>query len=470
MNADTSQRVPIVPHPIDSAALLTQVSQVWAQVVEATPASIREAVSNAVQRKAERIALTFYDFMLAQDNAAMFLSNEIVKARLNEEMQRWLCTLFPPAESQSVVAQAAHQVAIGAVHARIKLPVELMNIGGHVLSREVVRHVQGALANSEQRPAATYYVMAMFSFASGLILSAFVREMERSARGEEAYRQLLYRSDAVLERERQRAALSEWAQRCLTALASPSRRASIVPLGKSEFARWVNHKGRALFESAAEFAQVRTNMEHIDLAILPRLIAGGLNEDAYSALIDDLDSRLEFMRYALNDLFERVTRDDAGRDVITHLLNRRYLPSILAREVNAHASGGQPFTLSLLRVLSFATNGFAVDSDQAKNDFLQRVAVELTQHAGAGDHVFRYTDNDFLILEVDSTLARSMERGKRLIQKLESFLNAGGQAHSDATLRMVVALADGHPDYQRILRRVEFAIASRTGQNEVVAA
>ncbi|MBK6659055.1 MAG: diguanylate cyclase [Proteobacteria bacterium] len=145
------------------------------------------------------------------------------------------------------------------------------------------------------------------------------------------------------------------------------------------------------------------------------------------------------------------------------------LHSILAREVEGHAQSGTPFTVSLLRVSGMMSAALGADNEEARNFILQRVAVALTDHAGAGDHLFRYTDSDFLILEVDSSLERCLERQRGLWRRLDDLLRQHATQHVAASVRIVIAAADGHPDYRRLLRRVEFAIAS-VGEDTPVTA
>ena len=404
----------------DVSALLEQVTRVWADLANAIPATLRNTVAEVVVAKAADIADTFYEHMLAHHSAQRFLNHDMVKQRLRHEMQRWLRSLFPPLSEQHPEAQVAQQIAVGAVHARIKLPVELMSIGGHILSRELAMAVSARLADAGERATAIHYIMQIFALASGLILSAFVRETQRGVRNDEAYRQLALRHDAVLERERQRAALSEWAQRLLMALPVGARRAAVVPLRKSEFGQWLVHKGRTLFSGVADFDAVVAAVEHIDMALVPRLLDGTLDDDARGALLDDFDSRVEFIRYTVNDMFERVPQTDMGRDAVTRLLNRRHLYSILSRELDNQLESSMPFTVSLLRVSGLQPAVLGADSEEARHAALQRVAVALTDHTGAGDYVFRYTDSDFLIVEVDSTLERSLKRRQELWRKVIS--------------------------------------------------
>ncbi|MBK6659054.1 MAG: hypothetical protein IPG43_13280 [Proteobacteria bacterium] len=139
-------------HSHDPEVLLNQVALAWSAEVEATPARLRDTVAEIVDEHAAAVAHGFYDHMLSHANTQAFLSHELVKERLHREMQRWLRALFPPAGAQQAQAQVAHQVAVGAVHARIKLPVEFMSLGAHVLSRDLVAALSGRLSANASAP------------------------------------------------------------------------------------------------------------------------------------------------------------------------------------------------------------------------------------------------------------------------------------------------------------------------------
>ncbi|MEQ8659331.1 MAG: protoglobin domain-containing protein, partial [Gammaproteobacteria bacterium] len=316
--------------------LADAVTATWRNLLAGTPPAVRAGVARAAQENAERVGTRFYEHMLAHASSAPYLNLELVSSRLRREMSRWLTGLFTNTEAADIDAQIAQQVAVGAVHARIRLPVELMSVGAHVLGRELTGTLVSYFADDRERCVATHYALDLVALATGMILSAFVRETRRGARNEEAFRQAAFRQDTALERERQRAALSEWAQRCFSALAHPRRQRLLAPLGRSDFGRWLAHKGALLFDGVGEWEDVLGTVRHVDAALLPRLAAGTLAADTREALTEELESRVDAIRQALNTLFERARLGDGARDPVTRLIERRYIDAVLAHEVGVH--------------------------------------------------------------------------------------------------------------------------------------
>lgn len=452
--------------PPNSSDLLAEVAGVWRGFVSATAPSVRERVAATAVACAPRLAARFYAELMAVPGARHFLSHERVQQRLLREMQRWIVGLFDVAPTEKFDGPVAHQVAVGAVHARIRLPVELLAIAFHVLGRELREELEMQVSEAGERTLTVHYAMAVMSIANGLILAAFVHEIERGVRNDEAYRHISFQHDAKFERERQRAALSEWAQRVLMSIPLPQQRHGLTPLCRSEFAQWLEHKGRVMFEGIEELDTVRAAMRQIDDAVLPLLAGGTLDQEDFPRLVQELDSSLELIRYVMNDLFDRVTSLDAGRDSVTRLLNRRYLHSILAREVATHTAAAAPFSVLLVRVHDAPGVGHDREPGEHRAHQLQRIAASLGEHVKAGDHLFRYSDQDFLIVEVETAPDLVWTRAQKLLQRLIAV--AGGAALRRPVDIAVVAF-DGHPDFQQLLRRAEFSIASAAGRADGIA-
>ena len=121
--------------------------------------------------------------------------------------------------------------------------------------------------------------------------------------------------------------------------------------------------------------------------------------DAFTA--DDVSLVEVLARHAFEEMrrvqFERELREQATRDPLTGLYNRRFLGEALAREIERAKRYGHPLTLVMVDVDDFkAVNdryGHVV-GDTA----LRRVAEALLGNVRAGDLVFRYGGEEFVVL------------------------------------------------------------------------
>ena len=104
---------------------------------------------------------------------------------------------------------------------------------------------------------------------------------------------------------------------------------------------------------------------------------------------------------------------------------------------------------------------------------LQQFASLLMNKSRAGDYLFRMGGEEFLLIMVDvndSSAARAAEKIRRLIAEETFRLPQDANLHLTASLGL--ALFNGHPDYQQLLRRSDAALyeAKHNGRNRVVVA
>ena len=98
------------------------------ELVEQTSAACKAMVAHCADQHAAELADYFYNGMLQYPQASLFLDHAIVHDRLHSSMQRWLRELFGHPHTD-MAKLAAHQLHVGAVHARIQLPLHLVTRG-----------------------------------------------------------------------------------------------------------------------------------------------------------------------------------------------------------------------------------------------------------------------------------------------------------------------------------------------------
>jgi diguanylate cyclase len=179
----------------------------WRAIVANTPTAVAQRISALVHDLGDELAEAFYAEMLAHPKAKLFLDADIVHQRLHASMRRWLGELFAPHPPEALPAIVAHQRYVGEVHARIQLPMHLVARGarflkGRLLSR-LLRRADNAL-DADQTEAALRYVNDLFDLALELMAESYVRDTQRVARTEEAFRLHALSQNLQVERERQR--------------------------------------------------------------------------------------------------------------------------------------------------------------------------------------------------------------------------------------------------------------------------
>lgn len=441
----------------------------WLAVLDATPTDVRDGVADIVARKATHLAEVFYCQLQASPRAKPFLEHDVVNRRLRNSMRHWLVqTLSGACSKEALGPMIARQIELGAIHARIRMPIDLMTRGTQVLVDELQALMAADGLPVERRFEMYRYVVNLFSLCDELMTVSYVIEMQRATRVDEAYHLLAQRREATIERERQRALISEWAQATLYAISTGARRSAAAPISSSDFGLWMTHKASLFFDDDADLGHVRELMTHIDEALLPQLKSGAVDTESREKLIESLVTKVELIRYVLADLFQKVERAEQSIDAVTRLPGRRYLPAVLAREIDEHGGSRKRFSILLLRPPTPAGAGFK-DSNSSRSIFLQQFASTLVATIRPGDHLFRYHDDQFLVVAVE----KSRTQADELATQIQFNVRANHLLAQPGTLgfgvRIGIAEFDGHPDLDYLLRRAERALVEAVATDEADA-
>ena len=434
------------------------------QAGPAATALLRAAATEAPPALAQR----FYEVLLQDPRARRFLSHEQVKQRLQPAMQRWLVQLLTT-DASGVATAVASQRVIGDVHARVGIPVDLVTRGARVLKHALFARLRSDAADTDTAFAAIDCLSAIMDIAMEGMTLAYTHARDRSTRADAAYRLFSLVQNVSTERERQRALLLDWENALLYTLAGHAEGGGNASLATSEFGLWFTHKGIPSFGESSETQQVGQRIARIDDALQR---ASGDAPSQRLAALPSIRADLATIRSLMTLLFERIGELDAGSDALTNLLNRRFLPTVLRREIDLAMRNRTPFSLLLLDLDHFKAINDGHGHD-AGDRALQHVAGLLGQLTRGSDYLFRYGGEEFVVVLVaasESQAAVIADSLRRQIAQSPVTL-AGGQV-LQLTASIGVAGHDGHPDYERLMARADAAMyaAKRNGRNRVVVA
>ncbi|TIC85358.1 diguanylate cyclase [Crenobacter intestini] len=443
----------------------------WLRLIGETPPPLRALIRALAETHRAALADHFYRHMLATDEGRQFLDHDTVNTRLRHSMQHWLVELFRCDGEADIDAAIAHQRHVGEVHARIHLPVHLMTRGARQLRQQLYRLLAAQDLPRQALTRAHAYVCETIDLAMELMNAAYTRSTARQTRTEEAYRHYALGQNLSLERERQRASLLDWSQNVLFSLHLHDASAPLPSLGRSEFGMWLSHKAEVIFERSDELEQIEAQLERVDSIVLPRLQQAA---DAGQRRLRsrELQETLDEIHFLLGTLFDRHVEVENGRDALTRLLNRRFLPAVLSREIQLHQRSQQQFGVLLIDLDHFkAIND--THGHEGGDRVLQQAAQLITACVRAGDFVFRYGGEEVLVVLVELGHDDLMRIAETLRGRFEAqaFTVTNG-LEIRVSVSIGVALHDGHPDYQYLIGRADDALyrAKRGGRNRVVDA
>lgn len=449
--------------------------ETWQALAETSSAPVRSAVAEIIERDKHELAGAFYHHMLADPGAAPFLSVFAVEEKLKPGLQRWMEVLFCHSSVDELAAALALQKHVGEVHARAQIPVNLVARGLRLLKHEINTRLLETDLSREELIHAVLYVDRLTDVAFEEMSAAFIVSSERSARTDEAYKMFEAGRNLPLERERQSVAVLEWEARFYRMLAAGTPFDEIPTLQDSEFGLWLHHKAPLLFEDTRELPLIEECVDRIDQSLFPQLVFGrdkDLRSETNRTLAKAVLVEVDEIKFLVRTMFDRLVDLEVGRDVLTHLFNRRFLPSILKREISLVRRNGDSFCLLMLDIDHFKRVNDEYGHD-AGDRVLQQVALQIVSQVRAGDFVFRYGGEEFLavLAEIDKERALVVaEKIRQRIQDLEVSL-AGGRSIR-VSISIGLATNDGHPDYQRLIERADQALyaAKNAGRNRIAQA
>lgn len=135
--------------------------------------------------------------------------------------------------------------------------------------------------------------------------------------------------------------------------------------------------------------------------------------------------------------------EQANRDPLTGLYNRRYLGSTTMRELARCRREGHPLSLMLIDIDHFKRINDA-HGHQAGDEVLRNVALRLSERSRAADVVCRYGGEEFLLLLPDMPQAAALELANRYRMSLETSPIPFGELRIQATLSIGIATYPDH--------------------------
>jgi len=162
--------------------------------------------------------------------------------------------------------------------------------------------------------------------------------------------------------------------------------------------------------------------------------------------------------------------EQANRDPLTGLYNRRYLDTTLERELARCQREGLPLSLMLIDLDHFKQINDTW-GHQAGDEVLRQLADMLASHARLADVACRYGGEEFLLLLPGMPLAVALERAERWRRDFAGTDVLFGELTVHATLSVGIAGYPGHGTTAQVLiRHADQALyrAKAEGRNRVV--
>lgn len=443
----------------------------WRQILESVDKDCIERMSAIANEHAEQFATTFYTTLMADVQAQHYLHHEQVKSRLHESLQSWIRQMCDTQSHQTVETIYARQTKIGEIHARTGVPVALVLKGARLLKMAFGHKALESDASRDGQLQCTQVFWQLMDLSMQAMSEAYATSIEQKSRSSEAYRLFSLTENLATERERQRAALLDWQSKFMFEAAIAADRTRLPRIRDSEFGLWFRHKGMYAFQGVSEVSLISASMQNIDEVCLPELAEPGLADSARHDLIHQTRAQADNILAQMTTLFAKSLEVESGKDVMTGLLNRRFLPSILSREIEFSRQHNKSFSLASIDIDYFKAINDRY-GHEAGDAVLVEIANLICSRSRGGDFVFRMGGEEFLLVMVDTRPEEALRFSERLRQAIaEHSFSVANQSALQCTVSIGVTSYSGHPDYQYMLRQVDRALyrAKNEGRNQVCA-
>jgi diguanylate cyclase (GGDEF)-like protein len=210
--------------------------------------------------------------------------------------------------------------------------------------------------------------------------------------------------------------------------------------------------GSESFRYAKQLREVQSTLDRQKMTL----------EEANAALHEQIEK--------IDDLREKL-REQANRDSLTGLFNRRYLEGTLERERARCRREGAPLTMLMIDVDHFKT----VNDDyghQAGDEVLRVLGKLLLENARIEDIVCRYGGEEFLLVLPKMPLDIALDRAAQLLKMVQETSVQHGEMCIRTTVSIGVASTSERADSaEALLKRADKALyeAKARGRNRVMA-
>ena len=433
----------------------------WLDLMTQTSSEAKAILSTVATRNAKRFAEIFFETLLSDPKARGVITQEMIDQRLQATMESWILRILSTWDPSKIEDLVAQQHQLGVMHGRMAIRIELVLQGARMIKRSVSQAIMNTGPADLLRIDAAATATGLIDLAVEIISTQYANEQDQANKTEESYRTFASTMNATLERERQHSALLGWENQFLKSMMVARPETRIAPLGQSSFGLWLRHKAPTIFTSMPEMIKVISSVDRIDRQLIPQchseIVAHG-DQVELRRLSSLVINELKEVSYLTDSLFESLGGMESGRDALTQLLNRRFLPTILTREINLTRLSRKPFSALLIDIDDFMSINEKLGRD-AGDRVLQRMASIVTNCLRSGDFVFRHGGTAFMAIVVEVTPDQAMKIAEKIRQaaRNESIILADLKQQK-VTVSIAVAPFDGHPDYQRLIDRTEHVL------------
>lgn len=444
---------------------ISGLKQTWKNICAHFVDSELQYTLQFIEKNVDHFVIAFYEQMMQDEESAEFFSNDLIQQRLKDTLKAWLIETFSVGLNHQYDAAIQKQLLVGRVHARVGIPSWLIIRGVREIQRTAFKLCE---ENAAVNPVRVYsYLIQIMGFSTEVMCRSYEVNTVKNEEVKHSYRLFSAMQDVAVQKDRQRSCLLDWENELMYKAFSDQLAFHHPALSKSEFGLWFIHKAAYAFTGSEQVQEIVQRIYAVDTANQDIQQC----EDKTKVLnciqhIRDLNREIQLL---VDQLFQVAEYIESGNDSLTQLLNRRYLSTIVKREINFAHKNRVPLAL-----LAIDADFFKKINDQyghAAGDLaLQAISDILQKNSKGSDYAFRVGGEEFLLLLVDTDLDQAQQIAENIRCAIQHKRIVTAQKESfQFTISIGCIDYDGHPDYQKFLDAADAAlyIAKNAGRNRI---
>jgi len=429
-----------------------------------------EVIRSKIIPFSEDIAVSFYLAMRGVRGAEEYIANELVESRLKEAFSQWIYRVFVLRNEVELEAYIEEQLQVGQVHARINLPPHLFNCGIRVLKQQVNSYLRKGDTSLKDYNSSSTYAGMLIDVSTSLMNESYFGEIVIGERKSQSMQMHMTGGELALKCEQLKTELFSW----FTVILSIFREGSFADFSAlpscshSGVGLWVNHKATMFFPDSSAVGKLQNKIKMLDKQVEKVIFIhqkGDIKEANHE--INVLEELVKESMFLLSLLVEQSIAMDSGRDTLTRLFNRRYLDTVLQKETHFCMVNKKSYVLLLLDIDHFKKVNDTYGHD-AGDRVLEQMGELLGQDLRAGDFVFRYGGEEFLILLTEMKIEYIAQIAEKILKNVRNHdFKIGKEQTIHCTISIGAAAHQGLPDYSRVINSADKALykAKETGRD-----
>lgn len=437
------------------------------EIYKRCDADMVEQLHKKISKQGQKISNNFYDTLISVAGVAQYFTEDEVKQTHKDKVCEWVLDVFRIRNDKEIEEYILHQLELGHIHARVHVPLHLMNLANRTLKREISKAIIDV--NTKGNSARDIYTVInmLLDTALAVMSESYFDDVMVEQRDKQSLYFNVVGKDLAMRCENIRAELYLWQVNCFKSLDENTGNMKLTAMiAESEFGLWLLHKAPVYF-AADDIKGIIDNLDQIN----EHMNAFNIGVMGKADVIASIDKNVSAISWALTSLKENAMSTDSARDPLTKVFNRRYLDVVMHKETSYCIRRGKTYVVCLIDIDDFkeVNDNYG---HKAGDQVLSNLALVMRNNIKAGDFVFRYGGEEFLLLMTDMSIEESENIAGRLLKEVEQMDMTGICADRKITVSVGVSGFNGHPDYNKIIEKADAALyeAKQQGKNRYVLA